>query len=142
MAPFACDSGKMRGVREIAGGRPKVRRALFHVARVGLRHNPALKALYERLTARGKPGKVALVACMRKAMVILNAMLKSGRRWDPDYQTNRKAARKAAGDALSPYPFVRSAPPSLRPDLRVPRAAGGAAVKEGRRPPRSGAQRP
>ena len=68
-----------------------MRRALFHAARVGLRHNPALKALYERLTARGKPGKVALVACMRKAMVILNAMLKSGRRWDPDYQTNKKA---------------------------------------------------
>jgi transposase len=82
VAPFACDSGRMRGVREIAGGRPKVRRALFHVARVGLRWNPVLKALYERLTARGKPGKVALVACMRKAVVILNAMLKSGQPWD------------------------------------------------------------
>jgi transposase len=86
VAPFACDSGKMRGVREIAGGRPKVRRALFHVARVGLRHNPALKALYERLTARGKPGKVALVACMRKAVVILNAMLKAGKEWDPGHK--------------------------------------------------------
>ena len=91
VAPFARDSGKMRGVREIAGGRPKVRRALFHVARVGLRWNPVLKALYERLTARGKPGKVALVACMRKAIVILNALLKSGRHWDPDFRTNRTA---------------------------------------------------
>ena len=96
LAPFACDSGKMRGVREIAGGRPKVRRALFHVARVGLRHNPTLQALYERLTARGKPGKVALVACMRKAVVILNAMLKSGQPWDPDYEAKKEEARKAA----------------------------------------------
>jgi transposase len=102
VAPFACDSGRMRGVREIAGGRPKVRRALFHVARVGLRWNPVLKALYERLTARGKPGKVALVACMRKAVVILNALLKSGQHWDPDYQTTKKAAQKAARDALAP----------------------------------------
>jgi len=102
VAPFARDSGQRRGAREIAGGRPKVRRALFHAARVGLRHNPALRALYERLTARGKPGKVALVACMRKAVVILNAMLKSGRHWDPDYETNKKAAEKAAGDALAP----------------------------------------
>jgi transposase len=71
-----------------------VRRALFHVARVGLRHNPTLKALYERLTARGKPGKVALVACMRKAVVILNALLKAGQPWDPDYET-KKAAKAA-----------------------------------------------
>jgi transposase len=96
LAPFARDSGKMRGVREIAGGRPKVRRALFHVARVGLRWNPTLKALYERLTARGKPGKVALVACMRKAVVILNAILKSGQPWDPDYEAKKEEARKAA----------------------------------------------
>jgi transposase len=100
VAPFARDSGKMRGVREIAGGRPKVRRALFHAARVGLRWNPVLKALYERLTARGKPGKVALVACMRKAVVILNVMLKTRQPWDPDYETKKKAAKKAAGDAL------------------------------------------
>ena len=86
VAPFACDSGKRRGVREIAGGRPRVRRALFHVARVGLRWNPVLKTLYERLTARGKPGKVALVACMRKAVVILNAMLKAGKEWDPGHK--------------------------------------------------------
>ena len=91
LAPFACDSGKMRGVREIAGGRPKVRRALFHVARVGLRHNPTLEALYERLTARGKPGKVALVACMRKAVVILNAMLKAAKEWDPGHKPGSAA---------------------------------------------------
>jgi transposase len=96
LAPFACDSGTLRGVRRIYGGRAKVRRALFTVARVGLRWNPALKALYERLTARGKPGKVALVACMRKALVILNAMLKSGQPWDPGFETKKDAARKAA----------------------------------------------
>jgi transposase len=91
VAPFACDSGQRRGVREIAGGRPRVRRALFHVARVGLRWNPVLKALYERLTARGKPGKVALVACMRKAVVILNAMLKAGKEWDPGHKPGSAA---------------------------------------------------
>jgi transposase len=99
LAPFARDSGQRRGVREIAGGRPKVRRALCHAARVGLRHNPALKALYERLTARGKPGKVALVACMRKAVVILNAMLKSGQPWDPDYEARKAAGRRQTSPA-------------------------------------------
>lgn len=96
LAPFACDSGTLRGVRRIHGGRAKVRRALFHAARVGLRWNPALKALYERLIARGKPGKVALVACMRKALVILNALLKTGQPWDPDFEATKETARKAA----------------------------------------------
>jgi transposase len=95
LAPFARDSGTLRGVRRIHGGRAKVRRALFHAARVGLRWNPALKALYDRLIARGKPGKVALVACMRKALVILNAILKTGEPWDPDFEAKRKEARKA-----------------------------------------------
>jgi transposase len=104
LAPFACDSGRMRGGRAIAGGRPKVRRALFHVARVGLRCNPVLKALYERLTARGKPGKVALVACMRKAVVILNALLKTGQPWDPDHATKKKNAKKAATAARQTRP--------------------------------------
>jgi transposase len=96
LAPFARDSGTLRGVRRIHGGRAKVRRALFHAARVGLRWNPALKALYDRLIARGKPGKVAPVACMRKALVILNAMLKTGQPWDPDYEATREKARKEA----------------------------------------------
>jgi transposase len=96
LAPFARDSGTLRGVRRIYGGRAKVRRGLFHVARVGLRWNPALRALYDRLTARGKPGKVALVACMRKALVILNAILKTGQPWDPDYEVKKEEARKAA----------------------------------------------
>jgi transposase len=95
LAPFARDSGTLRGVRRIHGGRAKVRRALFHAARVGLRWNPALKALYDRLIGRGKPGKVALVACMRKALVILNAILKTGEPWDPDFEAKKEEARKA-----------------------------------------------
>ena len=96
LAPFACDSGKMRGERHIDGGRARVRHALFHVARVGLRCNPVLRAFYDRLRKRGKPGMVALVACMRKALVILNAMLRTGQPWDPDYQTKKQDAKKAA----------------------------------------------
>ena len=81
LAPFACDSGSLRGQRRIYGGRAKVRLALFHVARIGLRHNPVLKAFYERLTGRAKPGKVALTACMHKALLILNAMLRTNTPW-------------------------------------------------------------
>lgn len=82
LAPFACDSGTLRGQRHIYGGRAKVRCALFHIARIGLRHNPTLKAFYERLVAHAKPGKVALTACMHKALLILNAMLKNGTDWN------------------------------------------------------------
>lgn len=81
LAPFACDSGSLRGQRRIYGGRAKVRLALFHVARIGLRHNPVLKAFYARLTSRAKPGKVALTACMHKALLILNAMLRTNTPW-------------------------------------------------------------
>lgn len=83
LAPFACDSGTLRGHRRIYGGRAKVRRALFHIARAGLRHNPVLKAFYQRLAAKGKPGKLALTACMHKALLILNAMLKTNTPWSP-----------------------------------------------------------
>ncbi|UEM03694.1 IS110 family transposase (plasmid) [Skermanella rosea] len=108
LAPFACDSGTLRGVRRIYGGRAKVRHALFHVARIGLRWNPVLKKLYERLKARGKAGKVALVACMRKALVMLNALLKAGEPWDPDHEAKKAdqaALRKTAtavAEATSP----------------------------------------
>lgn len=93
LAPVARDSGTLRGKRRIQDGRPAVRHALFHVARAGLRCNPVLKAFYDRLTAQGKPGKVALVACMRKALVILNAMLKHNTDWDPNH-TQKKAKRR------------------------------------------------
>lgn len=81
VAPFNRDSGNWRGRRSIYGGRPLVRSALYMAALVGARHNPVLKAFYQRLRQAGKPGKVALTACMRKLLVILNTMLKTGQPW-------------------------------------------------------------
>ena len=82
VAPINRDSGTMRGKRSIFGGRPDVRRVLFMAALVASRHNPVIKAFYQRLLAAGKPKKVALVACMRKLLTILNAMVSSRKPWD------------------------------------------------------------
>lgn len=82
VAPINRDSGTMRGKRSIFGGRPDVRRVLFMAALVASRHNPVIKTFYQRLLATGKPKKVALVACMRKLLTILNAMVRSGKPWD------------------------------------------------------------
>jgi transposase len=82
VAPFNCDSGQMRGKRRIWGGRAHVRRALYMAALVATRHNPVLKDFYARLKAAGKPPKVALVACMRKLLTILNAILRTGKPWN------------------------------------------------------------
>ena len=82
VAPINRDSGTMRGKRSIFGGRPDVRRVLFMAALVASRHNPVIKAFYQRLLAAGKPKKVALVACMRKLLTILNAMVRSSKPWD------------------------------------------------------------
>lgn len=76
VAPYNNDSGKKQGKRFIRGGRDRVRVALFMAALVGLRHNPVIKAHYARLRARGKEGKVALVACMRKLLIHLNSLLR------------------------------------------------------------------
>jgi transposase len=81
VAPFNRDSGKIRGKREVWGGRAPVRAALYMGALVATRHNPILKEFYERLVAAGKPKKVALVACMRKLLSILNAMMRDGAIW-------------------------------------------------------------
>lgn len=83
VAPFNQDSGTLRGRRRVWGGRARVRTALYMAALVGSRHNPLLKALYSRLRLSGKPPKVALVACMRKLIIILNAMVRDGLPWDP-----------------------------------------------------------
>jgi transposase len=85
VAPYDDDSGKRRGERQIKGGRRKVRN-LFYMACLGAatRHNPVLKAFYRRLIARGKEPKVALVACMRKLIVILNIMIARKQRWNPE----------------------------------------------------------
>ena len=83
-APYDDDSGKRRGERHIKGGRRWVRNAIYiPVLGAATRHNPVLKAYYQRLVAKGKPKKVALIACMRKLIVILNTMLARGERWDP-----------------------------------------------------------
>ncbi len=82
VAPYNHDSGRYRGQRRIRGGRAIPRSALYMAALVGMRHNTRLKALYQRLKAAGKPSKVALVACMRKLLVILNTMMKNRERWD------------------------------------------------------------
>jgi len=83
VAPLNRDSGTRRGQRSIWGGRASVRSALYMAALVGIRHNPVLRAFYARLLAAGKPKKVALTACMRKLLVICNALLKHGTRWVP-----------------------------------------------------------
>jgi transposase len=84
VAPFDDDSGKRRGQRHIQGGRRKLRCLLFMpIVSAATQHNPVLKAYYQRLIARGKPAKVALVACMRKLISILNTMLARGEKWDP-----------------------------------------------------------
>ncbi|HEY8766868.1 MAG TPA: transposase, partial [Dehalococcoidia bacterium] len=75
------DSGKLRGKQAIWGGRAHVRCVLYMAALVASRHNPAIRALYERLCAAGKPKKVALVAAMRKLLIILNSMLRSRTQW-------------------------------------------------------------
>jgi transposase len=76
VAPMNHDSGKLRGRRAIQGGRASVRAALYMAALVASRFNPVIKVFYQRLLAAGKPKKLALVACMRKLLTILNAMVR------------------------------------------------------------------
>jgi len=81
VAPFARDSGTRRGKRAVWGGRASVRAVLYMGALVAARRNPVIAAFYLRLVAAGKPKKVALIACMRKLLTILNAMLKNMTPW-------------------------------------------------------------
>jgi len=81
IAPLNHDSGKVQGRRFCWGGRAEVRCALYMAALVAARHNPVIRALYVRLRAKGKAAKVALVACMRKLLTILNAMVRDGAPW-------------------------------------------------------------
>jgi len=82
VAPFNRDSGQMRGKRTIYGGRAQVRRGLYMCALSAIRFNAVIRAFYTRLVLAGKPKKVAIVACMRKLLTILNAMVRSGKSWD------------------------------------------------------------
>src|SRR5438093_8598904 len=90
VAPLARDSGTLRGNRLVWGGRAPVRAALFMAALVGTRCNPVLRAFYRRLLAAGTPKTVALTACMRKLLTILNAMMRTNTTWrhvDPSRTT-------------------------------------------------------
>ena len=82
VAPTANDSGASRGRRHVQGGRFEIRRVLYMATLSAARHNPSIKAFYDRLLAAGKFPKVALVACMRKLLTILNAMVKHNNPWD------------------------------------------------------------
>jgi transposase len=84
VAPLNRDSGQRRGKRHVVGGRATVRRVLYLSALTATRRNPVIKAFYQRLLAAGKEKKVALVACMRKLVVILNAMVRDQRPWELD----------------------------------------------------------
>ena len=81
LAPFTRQSGQWRGKSFIGGGRTSVRAALFMGAMVARRHNPILKAFFERLVAAGKPRMVALIAVARKLLTILNAILRDQKPW-------------------------------------------------------------
>ena len=83
VAPFNRDSGQLRGKRRIRGGRRTVRTVLYLGAMAAVRFNPVVKAFYARLLAAGKNKKLALTACVRKMAVMLNAMLRDGRKWNP-----------------------------------------------------------
>jgi transposase len=85
LAPFACDSGQMRGRRRIYGGRFQIRRTLYMATLTATRHNPVIRDHYEHLVGAGKLKKVALVACMRKLLTILNAMARTGTAFDPHH---------------------------------------------------------
>lgn len=81
VAPFNRESGRYKGKQKIQGGRASVRNVLYMGTVAGIRANPVLRTFYERLVAKGKPKKLALTACMRKLLVILNTMLKNGTCW-------------------------------------------------------------
>lgn len=82
IAPINRDSGTKKGKRYIRGGRHKVRTVLFVSMMSAIQHHPTLKPMYQRLVATGKPKKVALIACARKQITILNAMMKNRTYWE------------------------------------------------------------
>ncbi len=83
LAPYNRDSGRKRGRRRIFGGRKRVRRVLYMAILSAKRFNPVIRAFFERLEARGKEFKVAMTACMRKLLTIMNAMLRDHKAWSP-----------------------------------------------------------
>lgn len=89
VCPYNRDSGKFKGKRSVWGGRAAVRSVLYMATLTAKRFNPVIKDFYERLTKAGKPPKVALTACMRRLLTILNSMLKNNQKWDNEkFQRN------------------------------------------------------
>ena len=81
VAPLNRDSGQQRGSRHIFGGRAHVRKVLYMAALTAIRCNPVIKEFYQRLRARQKPFKVAIIACMRRLLAIINLMVRNGTPW-------------------------------------------------------------
>ncbi|EGQ8734760.1 IS110 family transposase [Vibrio parahaemolyticus] len=88
VAPITRESGRFKGKRLIQGGRTQVRTVMYMAMMSAIQCNPVFRATYERLLTAGKPKKVAIVACMRKMVVILNSMLRDGVMWDTDILKN------------------------------------------------------
>jgi transposase len=87
LAPFSHDSGRKRGKRMIRGGRSFIRGVLYMATLAATRYNPVIKVMYDRLLTAGKQKKVAIVACMRKLLTILNAMLRTQTSWQPVFSS-------------------------------------------------------
>lgn len=85
LAPYNRDSGKLKGQMTIYGGRKDVRGALYMPTWTAVKFNPVIREFYQRLIAKGKKPKVAIIACMHKLLIILNSLIKKGIKWNPDY---------------------------------------------------------
>ncbi len=92
VCPFSRDSGRFRGKRIIWGGRARVRAALYMAALTATRYNPRIRAFYQRLISAGKAKKLALVACMHKLLLMLNAMIRTDAMWQQHQHTKQSAA--------------------------------------------------
>jgi transposase len=118
-APFAKDSGHSKGRRFIKGGRFEIRRMLYMATLSAARYNPVIKAFYERLRAAGKFPKVALVACMRKLLTILNAMVRDGKLWNPSKGPKTDAASEQQRGDISANSGKNSLTSSKKFDLET-----------------------
>lgn len=103
VAPFSRQSGQYRGIERINGGRFHPRRVLYMCVLVGIRHNSVIRSYYEMLCSKGKPKKVAIVACMRKLIVILNTMLMKHQKWGE--QSKKGMASAPIDSAVASHPF-------------------------------------
>jgi transposase len=108
VAPFNHDSGKMKGKRAIWGGRGQVRAVLYMCTLGAIRRNPQLGAFYARLIATGKKPKVALTACIRKLLIMLNAVLRQQIPWNPELAALPSPFSAARGGAVIAAGYQRS----------------------------------